>query len=82
MKCGTPGYVAPELLNNNAATTKIDIFSLGCVFFNLITLSFLFKGKNARDVLKDNQYTDPLIRISSKVNNVSLECKDLLKLML
>ena len=41
-KCGTPGYVAPELLNKNSATTKVDIFSLGCVFFNLVTLSFLF----------------------------------------
>ena len=59
IKCGTPGYVAPELLNKNAATTKIDIFSLGCVFFNLITYSFLFKGNTASDVLKDNQYSDP-----------------------
>lgn len=36
VKCGTPGYVAPEVLQGCNFTTKSDIFSAGSLFFNLI----------------------------------------------
>lgn len=36
-KCGTPGYVAPEILRNKRTTTKVDIFSLGSLLFNMLT---------------------------------------------
>ncbi len=37
-KCGTAGYVAPEVLNyeeksSNIYNVKCDIFSAGCVFY-------------------------------------------------
>ena len=36
-KCGTPGYIAPEILNcrkkhGDRYTTKVDIFSAGVIF--------------------------------------------------
>lgn len=34
-KCGTPGYIAPEILNDENYDTKIDIFSLGIIFYIL-----------------------------------------------
>ncbi len=37
LKCGTPGYVAPEVLLGTPFTTKSDIFSIGSFFFNLLT---------------------------------------------
>ncbi len=40
LKCGTPGYVAPEVLRGQPFTPKADIFSMGCIFFNILT------GKN------------------------------------
>jgi serine/threonine protein kinase len=46
MKCGTPGYVAPEILKNEGYTSKCDIFSLGSLMFNLLTGFFLFSGDN------------------------------------
>jgi serine/threonine protein kinase len=51
MKCGSPGYVAPEILKNRQATTKADIFSIGSFFFNLISGTSLYKGANAKEVL-------------------------------
>jgi serine/threonine protein kinase len=55
-KCGTPGYVAPEVLNGNAFSTKADIFSAGALFYNLITGLNLFRGANAKEILAYNQY--------------------------
>lgn len=45
LKCGTPGYVAPEVLNGEPFTTKADIFSIGCLFYNLLTFKHIFHGR-------------------------------------
>lgn len=47
MKCGTPGYVAPEILRNEGYDYKVDIFSTGSLFFNLLTGLYLFSGDDA-----------------------------------
>ena len=51
LKCGTPGYVGPEVLKGASFTTKSDIFSIGSFFFNLLTNTNLFHGKNAKEML-------------------------------
>ena len=53
-KCGTPGYVAPEMLKGKGYSYKSDIFSLGSLFFNLITGRYLFSGDNNHSVLIKN----------------------------
>jgi serine/threonine protein kinase len=82
LKCGTPGYVAPDVLKGAPFTTKSDIFSIGSFFFNLITNSNLYQGKNGKEMLIANKYTSPIPAIQIKVNNVSTECKHLLQWML
>ena len=32
-RCGTPGYVAPEILNNKPYDTQVDVFSAGIIFY-------------------------------------------------
>lgn len=34
-KCGTPTYIAPEMLASDFYDFKVDIFSLGSIMFNL-----------------------------------------------
>jgi serine/threonine protein kinase len=45
-KCGTPCYVAPEILRGEGYRERADIFSAGSVFFNLLTGRYLFNGLN------------------------------------
>jgi serine/threonine protein kinase len=48
MKCGTPGYVAPEILRGEGYNSKCDIFSMGSLFFNLLTGLYLFSGEDQK----------------------------------
>jgi len=43
-KCGTPGYVAPEQLKGLGIGPKSDIFSLGCLFYNIVSGKMIFSG--------------------------------------
>ncbi|CAD8113947.1 unnamed protein product [Paramecium sonneborni] len=58
-KCGTPGYVAPEIANLKDLSFKYDkicdIFSVGCIFYKLITQKDLFPGNDYHEILKLNK---------------------------
>lgn len=56
--CGSPGYVAPEILKGRGCDVKADIFSLGAIFYNLMTGRALFPGKSVDEVLEKNASTD------------------------
>jgi serine/threonine protein kinase len=53
--CGTPGYVAPELLKGEEYGTPIDMFSLGVILFSLLSGRACFPGKNNKAVLRRNK---------------------------
>jgi len=59
VRCGTPGYVAPEIVNlkdlKAKYTTKCDLFSLGVIFHMLVMKKSPFPGKEYDDVLQQNR---------------------------
>ena len=44
--CGTPVYIAPEVFRGEPYDNKADIWSLGCILFELATLKLAFGGNN------------------------------------
>ncbi len=55
MRCGSPGYVAPEILNDLGYDCKVDIFSAGIILYILLTGKFVFSGKNYKEILAKNK---------------------------
>lgn len=59
VRCGTPGYVAPEVINIKDMKTKYspicDMFSLGLIFHLLVFGKSIFKGKTYNEVLNENR---------------------------
>lgn len=58
-KYGTPGYIAPEVLNLKVYTEKIDIFSVGVVCYILYCFELLFKANTNTGLLRTNVERDP-----------------------
>lgn len=54
-RCGSPGYVAPEILNNLGYGCKADIFSLGVIMYILLTSKFVFNARDYSDILRRNK---------------------------
>ena len=59
MRCGTPGYVAPEVINIKDMKTKYapicDMFSLGLIFHLLLFGRSAFPGTTYNEVLSQNR---------------------------
>jgi serine/threonine-protein kinase len=56
---GTVGYMAPEQVSGEAADARSDIFSFGCVLYEMVTGSRAFPGKNAAETIAAILRDDP-----------------------
>ncbi len=53
---GTPRYCAPEYLTENIVGKANDVFSLGLIFYELLTGKRVFNGKKLQEVLNQVLY--------------------------
>ena len=52
MQCGTPGYVAPEILEGTPYDTQADLWSLGVIMYILLGGYPPFHERNQRDLFR------------------------------
>jgi len=88
--CGTPGYVAPEILKGTGYGKSVDFWSIGVVLYVLYSLRYLFdrlcgfppfyaeNNQDLFDLIKKGEYDFP----SPYWDNVSEPAKDLIKNLL
>jgi serine/threonine protein kinase len=51
--CGTPEYLAPEMVNKKGHDTSVDIWALGVLCFELLTGKLPFRGKNTLELFSN-----------------------------
>ncbi len=58
VRCGTPGFAAPEILKGLSYDHKSDIFSLGAIIFKLASGRPLLIGSSVSSVLDKTKSTN------------------------
>jgi serine/threonine-protein kinase ULK/ATG1 len=77
--CGSPLYMAPEILQHQRYDAKADLWSVGTVLFEMISGRPPFNGENHIDLLRNIQRK--AVRLPPDVK-VSKECVQLLRILL
>jgi polo-like kinase 1 len=60
--CGTPNYIAPEVLGKKGHSYEVDIWSVGCVMYTLLVGKPPFETQSLKDTyqkIKRNEYRIP-----------------------
>lgn len=68
--CGTPDYMAPEMVKNQPHNEKVDLWSLGILLYEMIHGSPPFQGKNmmekSANIEKGIVTFDPMISVACR----------------
>ena len=54
VRCGTPGYVAPEILNDKDYDCKVDVYSAGIILYIILTGRIPFNGSSYKKIVYKN----------------------------
>jgi len=75
---GTNNYMAPEVMKGDKYNNKVDIWGLGCIIYELLTLNVCFEGKGIYGII-DKIVNKPHGKIdTNKYNNKWQDIVDLL----
>ncbi|KAI1291872.1 Serine/threonine-protein kinase PLK1 [Halotydeus destructor] len=75
--CGTPNYIAPEVLLKRGHSFEVDVWSLGCIVYTLLVGRPPFETNDLKDTYKKIRHNDYNIP-----SNVPAEARRLIHIML
>lgn len=75
--CGTPNYIAPEVLAKKGHSYEVDIWSIGCILYTLLIGKPPFETDSLKETYHKIRHNDYLIP-----NHISLEAKALITKLL
>jgi len=78
---GTRSYMSPEQIRNQNLDARADMYSFGCVVFELLSGKPPFTGTNA-DELLNKHLTSPIPNVQVSNDNVTPEFASILKRMM
>ena len=73
--CGSPMYMAPEIMKKKKYDFKSDLWSVGIIFYEMLVGRTPFKAKNIFDLMR--QIDKNNIKLPEDIH-ISYDCKDLL----
>jgi TolB-like protein/tetratricopeptide (TPR) repeat protein len=76
---GTAGYMSPEQVRGEAVDHRTDLFSLGCILYELIAGRRAFQGDSAIDTLHATLHADPpdvatLVAVPESLGRIVARC--------
>ncbi len=80
-RCGTPGYVAPEILNDHPYNCKVDVYSCGIIFYIILTGKIPFYGSSYKEIVYKNMRSKIDFELPRSMK-ITKETLDLLQKML
>uniref|UniRef100_A0A2P2LPC5 Uncharacterized protein MANES_09G096800 n=1 Tax=Rhizophora mucronata TaxID=61149 RepID=A0A2P2LPC5_RHIMU len=79
--CGSPLYMAPEIMQFQKYDAKADLWSVGAILFQLVTGKTPFTGNNQIQLLQNIMKSTEL-QFPSDNKDLTAECKDLCRKLL
>lgn len=80
LKCGSPGYVAPEIFSETGYGLKVDIYSCGIMLYSSLTGVSPFGGDTTEEIYENNK-RGLIVYPGHLWKNVSKEAKNLVMCM-
>ncbi|GLG98475.1 Serine/threonine-protein kinase polo [Gryllus bimaculatus] len=71
--CGTPNYIAPEILTKKGHSFEVDVWSIGCIMYTLLFGKPPFETSSLKEtyaLIKKCQYCIPQNKVSKKAKDL------------
>jgi serine/threonine protein kinase len=70
--CGTPLYMSPQIVREGEYSAKTDIWSMGAIFFEMLTGVTPFQSKSMKQLDRDMQRGTYTMQVSDQISLESL----------
>ena len=77
--CGTPNYIAPEILVKKGHSFEVDIWSMGCIMYTMLVGKPPFETNSLKETyskIKKCEYIIPEDKVFPKLTTKSLQIQE------